>query len=188
MTKTLILDGLEALPELMASIEEDIGLIDYGDLLRDELFLLSDEEKRYFDTSTGPDGAAWQANAPSTIKQKGHQMVLRGIPGQRPINQKATKRRPSVRFSAARNIARFRLATSLTAKTTQSFGDAIREAVQEQPGVAYLTFGTAVEYSIYNELGTNRIPARPHVGISEQYLHKMVERACDYSIEQLAKA
>ncbi len=185
MTKSVTLDGIDQLPSLMAGIEADIDQINYAGLLENELMRLSDLHKGYFDSSTGPDGQPWAANAPSTIAQKGHSVVLRGIQGTRERNAKATKRRPSVRFSRSRGIAGFRLATSLTAKTTQSFGDAIREAIQEQPGVAYLTFGTEVPYSIYNQLGTSRIPARPHIGINSAYLDGMVERAADYTMRKL---
>jgi len=188
MTKSVTLDGLEQLPSLMAGIEADIDQINYTSLLENELIRLSELHKSYFDSSSGPDGQAWAPNAPSTVKQKGHSVVLRGIQGQRQQNVKASRRRPGARFSRSREIAGFRLATSLTAKTTQSFGDAIREAIQEQPGMAYLTFGTDVPYSIYNQMGTERIPARPHIGINSTYLDGMVERAADYTIKRLAAA
>lgn len=188
MTATMVLNGLEELPRLHAAVVADVDRIDFGGLLKSELMRMSDLHRGYFDTSTGPDGNAWSANAPRTIQQKGHAVVLRGIRSKRDRNAKATKRRPSVRFSRAQGIAGYRLATSLTAKTTQSFGDAIREAIQEQPGTAVLAFGTTVPYSIYNQYGTSRIPARPHLGINSQYLKGMVERAADYVIKQLVKS
>lgn len=158
MTKTMVLDGIEAFPQIMAAVVEDIDRGSDVELLNDELMRLSDRHKMYFDSSTGPDGAGWKENARSTIQQKKHSRILFGIP---------------------RNG--FRLSTSLTAKATQSFGDAIREAIQEQPGIAYLAFGTSVEYSQYNN-------NRPHVGIDSVYLDGMTERAADYRLKQLVAA
>lgn len=186
MTQTIVLDGIEELPELFASIQEDFGAIDYGQFLAAELDRMAVLHKSYFDSSRGPDGAAWKANAPRTVQQKGHAVVLRGIRGRKATNIKATKRRPGVKFARTRNIAGFRLATSLTAKSRQSFGDAIREAIATTNGGA-LKFGTAVAYSIYNDQGTDRIPARPHIGMSEKHLDQMTARAADYTLAELSK-
>lgn len=185
--QTVTLNSIDELPDLYNSILEDFNGIDYADHLAKELDVIADENKRMFDSSTGPDGQAWKPNAPSTIAQKGHSTILRGIKGQRPKNFKATKRRPAAKFSRAKNIAGHRLATSLTAKTRQSFGDAVREAIQEEDGKAYLTFGTSVEYSIYNDRGTSRIPARPHIGITEKLLDEMTVRVTDFALAELAK-
>ncbi len=185
MTQTIVLDGLDELPKITEGLRADIERIDYASLLGDELTRMALQHKQYFDSQAGPDGQPWAANAPSTIGQKGHTLILRGKLGTRPLNVKATRRRPAVGFSRARGIARFRLATSLTAQTTQTFGDAIREAIQESPAVAYLMFGTSVEYSVYNQFGTSRIPPRPHVGISSDYLQKMTERAADFTMQRL---
>lgn len=181
---TMILDSVEEIPELLANIQEDLEQVDFTGWLQGELALLADLHKSYFDSSTGPDGQPWSANAPSTVRQKGHAVILRGLKQQRQKNVKATKRRPAVKHSAAKGIGGFRLATSLTAKTTQSFGDAIREAVSEQAGGA-LTFGTDVPYAVYNDQGTNRIPARPHIGMPDKHLDAMVERVLDFTIKQL---
>lgn len=179
MTQTLTLDGIEELPELFAGIQEDFEAIDYGEWLAGELDRMAVAHKAYFDSSTGPDGAAWKPNAPSTIRQKGHSTILRGVRGRKERNIKGTKRRPKVTFSRARWIGGFRLSTSLTAKTRQTFGDAIREAIATEYG-GELKFGTSVEYSVFNE-------DRPHVGISEKHLDGMVERAADFTLAELAK-
>lgn len=188
MTKTVVLDGIEELPKLMAGIQADIDKINYTDLLNNELTRLANLHKQYFDTSTGPDGKPWDANAPSTVRQKGHSVVLRGVRGSRPLNVKATRRKPSVGFSRSRGIAGFRLATSLTAQTTQSYGDAIREAIQEQPGVAHLVFGSGVPYAGDRRAGRPTAYApqgRPHIGINSTYLDGMVQRALDYTLKKL---
>lgn len=186
MTKTMILDSLDDLKEVYANIQEDLEQVDFTGFLQRELGLLADLHKSYFDQSRGPDGAPWAANAPSTIRQKGHAIVLRGKRGRPAKNVKATKRRPAVKFSRAQGVGGFRLATSLTAKTSQSFGDAIREAVDEGNG-ANMTFGTDVPYSVYNDQGTDRIPARPHIGMDAKHLDGIVNRTLDYTIHELAK-
>lgn len=188
MPKVVIMNSLDELPEFFANIYEDFGQIDYGVFLAGELDILADLHRDMFQNSQSPDGAPWKPNAPSTIRQKGHAIILRGKRNTTPSrNVKATKRRPAVRHNKSKGIRGFRLATSLTAKTKQSFGDAVREAIG-RPGGGDATFGTSVEYSIYNDQGTSRIPARPHIGMTEQQLDAIVGRALDYSLQQLAKA
>lgn len=184
--ETIYIDSIDDLKEVYAGIAEDWNQIDYADWLGKELDLLSEVHKRYFDASAGPDGNAWAANAPRTVREKGHATVLRGVRGRADRNVRGTKNRPRVRFVRSRWIRGFRLSTSLTAKTRQTFGDAIREAIATDDG-GYLKFGTAVEYAGYNDQGTSRIPARPHIGINEQHLTGMTERAADYTLAQLAK-
>lgn len=177
--ETVVLESIDDLQDLYDGIAEDFADIDYEEYLAKELEYAADLHKGFFDSSTGPDGQAWKPNAPLTVKLKGHSVVLRGIRGQRPVSIKATKRRPRVRFSRAKNIGGFRLATSLTTKTRQTFGDSIREAIATDSGGS-MTFGTSVEYSIYNE-------DRPHVGLTEQHLDKMTNRAADYALSKLAE-
>jgi hypothetical protein len=189
MTQTTVLNGFEEIPELLAGIQEDFEDIDYADYLYRELDLMADLHKSFFDQSKGPDGATWDPNAPSTVRQKGHAVILRGVRGRQEKSVKGTKNRPRVRFSRGRKIGGYRLATSLTAKTRQSFGDAIREGIATHGGGA-MTFGSAVEYA--GDKGAGRVTAyapqgRPHVGMNEQHLDKMTERAADYTLEQLAR-
>jgi hypothetical protein len=184
--KTVVLDKPEDLKLVYDGIAADFDAIEYEDILSNELNFLAELHKSFFDASTGPDGQPWAVNAPSTIRAKGHAVVLRGKKGTKPASVKATKRRPSVKFSRAKGIAGFRLATSLTAKTTQSFGDAVREAASTDGG-AMLKFGTTVEYSLYNDQGTDRIPARPHIGMTSKYLDEATNRVADYTLKALAK-
>ena len=50
-----------------------------------------------------------------------------------------------------------------------------------------LKFGTDLPYSVFNDQGTDRIPARPHIGMDNKHLDGLVRRALDYTIKQLAK-
>jgi hypothetical protein len=181
---TLILEDANDLQEMFDGIAEDFAKTDYIAYLAGELDRLADLHKSFFDSSSGPDGNAWKPNAPRTIAQKGHSTVLRGVRTRKDRNIKGTKGRAGVKFRRSRWIGGYPLATSLTAKTGQSYGDAIREAVGKQ-GSGALTFGTSVPYAVYNDQGTERIPARPHVGMNDQFLDAMVERLADYQIKQL---
>lgn len=186
MTKTQVIDSPAQMQDVFDSISSDFRGIDYTAELTGELDRMADLHQGFFLRSTGPDGSRWAPNAPSTIRQKGHATILRGVRGKAQKHVKATKRRPAV-FSPFRNKIRgYRLATSLTTKTTQSFGDAIREVVSDNRGAA-LSFGTAVEYSIFNQEGTSRAPARPHVGLTGKYVDQMTNRVADFIVVELAK-
>jgi len=184
--QTVVLKDPSQLQDVFDGIAVDVERIDYGEWLFNELDRIADLEKSYFDSSTGPDGQPWAPNAPSTIRQKGHSVILRGKRGQRPNNIKATKRRPAVSFARGQNLSQFRLARSLTLQSHQSFDESIREAVANAGG-GVLRFGTEVPYSVYNQNGTERIPARPHVGLTDKYLDQACNRVLDFTIQQLAK-
>lgn len=181
--KTLHLDSLEEIGDLYTGILEDFRDINYLPWLSDELNRLADLHKGFFDSSSGPDGAPWKANAPRTIAEKGHSTVLRGI---RTSERSLRKMTRPLKTRRTRWIGGYRLATSLTARGTGSAGDAVREAIQTSDK-AYLGFGTTVEYSLPNDQGTDHIPARPHIGMNEKHLDGMVERVADYALDQLKK-
>lgn len=172
--RTIYLDGPEGLQSLVDGIVEDYEAIDYSKLMSQELNNLSDLHRGFFNASAGPAGVAWKPNAPSTIRQKGHSTVLRGVRSAKP-----RKRKGGPKFVRTRWIGGYRLATSLTLKSGQSTGDAIRETVPSETG-GLLKFGTDVEYSSYNE-------DRPHVGMDDKHLDGIVERTLDYTIKEMAK-
>lgn len=178
MPVTLYIDDIKELPELFLSVEEDFNLIDFQPFMAKELDPIADFERDLFNRQVSPDGEAWAANAPRTIKQKGHSQVLRGL------RQAPEKARKGVR--RGKGFARFRLSNSLTLKAKSSTGDAIREAVDDGKGAA-LAFGTMVEYSAIHDHGTSSFPARQHVGINETYLDEMTERFADYVLAELVK-
>lgn len=163
MTKTLYLDGFEEVQDLLDGVSDDFHDIDYTNELVAELDLLAELHSTFFQSETGPDEAAWPANARSTIKRKGHSRILRGIPSNN-----------------------YRLSRSLREKGSQSSGDAVREAIQTDTG-GYLSFGTAVEYSAAHDRARGNIPARRHVGMNGEHLDGITERVTDYTIKQLQK-
>lgn len=69
-----------------------------------------------------------------------------------------------------------RLESSLVGKT----GDSIQETTHRG-----LIFGTSVPYSIFHDVGTERLPIREHVGMDEQTLDKLVNALADATVEGL---
>lgn len=161
MTTTYQLDSYAELQEVYDDLTEDIAQLDYQEWMGRELVRMADLHRKYFQHQTGPDGAAWPKNAPSTIRYKGHGRILRGHPSNN-----------------------FRLSRSLTERSTRTTGDAIREAIQTDTA-AYMTFGTSVEYSAAHDRPRGNIPARRHVGLNEEHVNGMVERLADEIVKQL---
>ncbi len=48
-----------------------------------------------------------------------------------------------------------------------------------------LLFGTDVEYSIFHQEGTAKMPARPHVGTTEDVVDRLMNRIADDVVKQL---
>ena len=76
-----------------------------------------------------------------------------------------------------------RLGVSLSEATHP---DAVVEIVDE-PGQGGFSRGTAVEYAGFHQTGTARMPARPPVGVSEEYCDGFAERAADHLVEHLKR-
>jgi len=159
---TTVMHNANEIRAFLVGIGEDFARTPFEPFLRDELSLVSDQYSYYFAEQAGPDGAAWQANAPSTIKQKGHQRILRG----KPDNQN-------------------RLSLSLTRKAAD--GDAVRDVIHVS-NTFFAIHGTDVEYSVWNDRGTGRIPARHHIGVSVSYFDAFCNRAIDYAFQKLVRA
>lgn len=70
-----------------------------------------------------------------------------------------------------------RLRDSLTKNTP----DAIREIAGDVYSPSF-SFGTYVEYAAYHQAGTNNLPARPPVGITEQGLELLGEDVFDHIV------
>ena len=50
-----------------------------------------------------------------------------------------------------------------------------------------MLFGTEIEYAHFLQDGTSKMPARPHVGMSEETLDKLCDRIADATVAQLSK-
>lgn len=116
--------------------------------------------RNYFESFVGPDGKPWKANAPRTIKQKGHARQLHGIP--------------------ARG---FQLRQSLTLPMSQ-YG--IRYEIDHWP-LARLIFGTDAPYHGYNNDGTRWIPSRKHLGITRAYFGRLARRANSFAFKSIKR-
>lgn len=74
-----------------------------------------------------------------------------------------------------------RLAVSLV---ESGHPDAVVEIVNEPAGCGF-SRGTAVPYSAPNQNGSKRVPARPHVGLTEDACDELAEIGADKAVEHL---
>ena len=161
MTEVIQLDSIDqldgAIQGVLDEVSEAFENIDYTDTLTDQLKKLENEHGDFFHSRSGPDGEAWPPNAPSTKRKKGQGIQL---------------------FEGG----------SLRASLMGSGGDAIRlvqrEGANNQHG---LVFGTSIPYSMFNQEGTVRIPARPHVGMTGESLDRFVGKVADATVEAIAE-
>jgi phage gpG-like protein len=167
MPTTYTLRSHDELQEVYDALAEDIDTLDYHDWMVDRLVKMAELHSGFFRSQSGPDGQPWAKNAPRTIKQKGHSRILRGHPSNN-----------------------YRLSRSLTERATGTTGDAIREIAQTDTA-AYMSFGTAVEYSAIHDtnhtLGNAFVPARRHVGLTDQHVNELVDSLADHITKELAK-
>lgn len=105
--------------------------------------------------SGGGPAGSWAPNAPSTVARKGHGRVLYGLTEQ--------------------------LYASVTQDSAQG---AVREVMVSHV-LKLLTFGTRVPYGIYNQEGTQRAPARPFVGVSEEVVEQFTDDAANHIAKNL---
>lgn len=71
-----------------------------------------------------------------------------------------------------------RLRSSLTGKSS----DAIRDVFSEGRNQG-MTFGTSVEYAIFHQEGTGRIPQRAHVGVTEKMVDDLADKIASDIVE-----
>jgi phage gpG-like protein len=168
MPTTYQLKSHAELQEVYDAIAEDIDTVDKHDWMVDRLVKMADLHRKFFSEQTGPDGVAWAKNAPYTIKRKGHSRILRGHPSNN-----------------------FRLSRSLSERASATTGDAIREIAQTD-SADYMSFGTHVEYSAIHDTDHRTstgafVPARRHVGLTDQHVNELVNSLADFIITELAK-
>lgn len=142
---------LEQFGRILLEVEADLREADYEPTLEDFIPVLEAGEATAFQSGTEPGGAAWVPLAESTIRKKGHGIIL---------------------------VETEKLMKSLTS----GGGDAVRETTERG-----MIFGTSVEYSSFLEDGTSRMPARPHVGMSEGTLEQLVNAIADATVQALIR-
>lgn len=152
------LQGLNELKPYIESVARQFQKLPFGEFGKLELLELADFHAGLFADANDPSGVAWPPLAPSTVARKGHDTIL---------------------------VETGRLRASLTQKSTANSGDATRE-VAELAGETDVIFGTTVEYSPYHDTASGNRPARPHVGINEQFLDGFCDRLIRYAINELA--
>lgn len=150
MPETLI-QSQQEMDAFIGRVVEDFNNVRMTPFLEDEQRRMEVAHQNYFNRMVSPAGALWRGNAKSTIRRKGHERILVGLTG--------------------------RLKASLT---TQASEYGIRYEFDNWPAMAKLIFGTDAPYHGFNEFGTKRAPARPHLGIDESYLDRMLQRTLDH--------
>lgn len=152
------LRGLNEVGPYIESVARQFQKLQFKEFGQLELLELADFHAGLFADASDPAGVAWPPLAPSTIKRKGHDTIL---------------------------VETGRLRGSLAQKATASGGDAVRE-VAELASETDVIFGTLVEYSPYHDVASNNRPARPHVGVNEQFVDGFCDRLLRFAIDELA--
>lgn len=142
-------DQIAELPEEAQRVLQEADFSPIFEKIIDDLEL---DHQGFFESEKSPAGAKWKPNAPSTIRQKGHSLVMRGKPP-------------------------FRLSSSLAGETA----DSVRFMFDEQltKGFAY---GTEREEVWRHMHGTSRYPARPFLGFTEARKEQMIEDVLDHAV------
>jgi phage gpG-like protein len=148
MGRLIEVETLDEWQAVFDGLAEQFAEIDYTDPLTEALPKLEKSHQEFFDNEAGPEGA-WAPNAPSTVKRKGHGIVL---------------------------LESGRLTASLVGRTA----DSVREVFNAE-GQHSLIFGTDVPYSVFNQEGTSRAPARPHVGMTEETMQAVDNDVADWT-------
>lgn len=159
MSHVYIIEGFEGLQGFFDQLAADCDDISWEPWMLDEMDRLADWEARIFGAQTDPLGNPWPALAPSTVARKGHSIIM---------------------------IDSDRLAASESTRSHGSSGDEVREAVQTNDGCR-IEFGSNVEYGPYHNHPYKNRPARIHLGITDEYLDGVAERANDHRFDQIQK-
>jgi len=154
MARLIEVETLDQWQVVFDGIADQFAAIDYTDPLNETLPKLEKAHQEFFDNEAGPTGA-WPALAPSTVRRKGHGIVL---------------------------LESGKLTQSLGGRSADSIREVFRDGANNQHA---LIFGTSVEYSIFHQQGTKRIPARPHVGITEPLLDQTAGEVADWTVAGL---
>lgn len=150
---TLILESIGQMNEVFADIERVVGDMDYSFVLEQSLEDIAAGEKEAFDAGTAPGGGPWAPLAPSTIKRKGHAVIL---------YETGDLERSLVEVDGPGNIA--------------------------EASARGLVFGTDIEYALFHDTGTSRMPQRQPVGVSEETIDKIANRVADETVRILVES
>lgn len=139
------------IPSLFSDLSRSVSELDFDPIMIATLELLAEGEEQAFNAGANPStGEAWVPNAESTIKRKGHGIVL---------------------FEAG--------------ALEESLIGVGNEGNIHETSHRGLLFGTDIPYSLFNQEGTSRIPARPHVGMNPKLIDFVAEEVLESAIEQL---
>lgn len=155
---TVVITDQQGMQGVYDSVRADFERIRFEPVLRRGFQMFAQDHSVMFAEQREPaQGPAWKPLAPSTIRRKGHDTIL---------------------------VETGRLRGSLT---SERHSDGIREIFDNWPDKSVAIFGTDVPYAQYHMQGNERMPARPHVGTSEQTVDKLTDDAANHAVSELAK-
>ena len=144
----------DELQSVFDGINDQYKAIDYGNTIKGFVEDLQQQHSKQFQTGTDSDGNALAPLKESTIKRKGHGIIL---------------------------IETEDLMNSLT--QTGAKGSITEFGGRNGSVVGSLIWGTDDRTASRHQSGTSRMPARPPVGVSEVTLDKMVNDVADATVE-----
>ena len=144
----------DELQSVFDGIADQYKAIDYGDTIKGFVSDLQQQHSKQFQSGTDSDGNSWAPLKESTIKRKGHGVIL---------------------------IETEQLMNSLTQGGAK--GSITEFGGRNGSVVGSLMFGTDDRTAGFHQSGTSRMPARPPVGVSEETLTKMTNDIADATVE-----
>lgn len=158
-TTPLRIDHLqEDMDRLFKSVVDDFQAIRWEDWMQKQFRRMEELHAGYFYGQQGPDGAGWAPNAPSTIRRKGHGVVL---------------------------VDKYKLLPSMTRPFAD---EAVRMTIDEWPKATMIFGNTLPYSVINNNGNPARnLPARKHIGLTLPFFDKMAESAVEFAREKITR-
>jgi len=148
----------EGLDKIYSDIMDAVNDMNFQYILTEQLNVLAGMHEYYFSMEIDPNGQAWEKLADYTIFKKGHDTIL---------------------------VESGELKASLTGGGTPNSYREVMAGVGDTKAV--LLFGTDVEYAHWHMTGTSKMPARPMVGVTDQYVDRLAQDVADIVIANLMK-
>lgn len=156
--QTTIIKNQDDLNQLYKSVENDFKAIRWESWMQTQFRRMEELHAGYFYGQQGPDGKQWAPNKPSTIKKKGHGIVL---------------------------VDKYRLLPSMTRPFAD---EAVRMTIDEWPKATMIFGNTLPYSVINNNGNPARnIPARVHIGLTLPFFDKMTESAVEFAREKITR-
>lgn len=156
--ETTLLRTQDDMNRLYRSVADDFKRIRWEQWMQTQFRRMEELHAGYFYGQQGPDGKEWAPNRPSTIKRKGHGVIL---------------------------VHKYKLLPSMTRPFAD---EAVRMTIDEWPKATMIFGNTLPYSVINNEGNLARnLPARVHIGLTRPFFERMAESAVDYAREKITR-